>query len=186
MQELVAALIGALAVVVLVRIPRKLMPRHYFEIHEIIHGMNNTLTWPGVLIRFSIPFAVGAAEGLAVSDNQAFVGGSAAFLAALLLVWPGLLDSRLLPYSVLTRKTSLYLVYGMFIASFTVIGLAGGYLGGFVRDPLLDLLGGEGLREAASSARSRLDDLLVSVLAAGVALLLARVWQSVYTRVQRR
>lgn len=186
MHELVTALIGALVIVILVRVPRRLMPRHYFEIHEIIHGMNNTLTWPGVLIRFSIPFAAGAAAGLAVSDNQAFVGGSAAFLAALLLVWPGLLDSRLLPYSVLTRKTSLYIVYGMFIASFTLIGLAGGYLGAFVRDPVADLLGGEGLREVASSARSRLDDLLVGILATGLALLLARVWQSVHTRVQRR
>jgi hypothetical protein len=186
MQELVAALIGALVMVFLVRIPRRVMPRHYFELHEIIHGMNNALTWPGVLIRFSIPFVVGAVEGLAVRQNEAFVGGSAAFLAALLLVWPGLLDSRLLPYAVARRKTSLYLVYAMFIASFTVIGLAGAQIGQFAKDPLRDLVGGEGLRQVASSARSRLDELVIGVVASGLALLLTRAWQSVYTRVQRR
>lgn len=176
-MEALTVFLGSIFVVVLVRIPRRMAPTHYFELHEIIHGMNNVVTWQAVAIRFSTPLLVAIAATLALRESQIAVGAGIGFLSSLFLIWPTLLDRRLLPWQAIGRETQTYLLYAMFIASFTLIGLGGGFFGLYLEEPLEKAFSGEGVQKFITEMRSQLDAFFtgLAVLAAGAVL--ARLWK---------
>jgi hypothetical protein len=184
MAQSLAILVGALGIVSLVRIPRRIMPRHYFELYEIIHGMNNTLTWGAVTIRFGIPVVAGLILGLAIRETQQFVAAGAGFLGAGLLIWPTILNPESLPPTIRRRETALYLVYGMFILSYTTLGLAGGQIAVFLEEPLRRLIDGE-LGEIGKAASSRIDDVVVGLVVLAIGGLGAWAFRGLYGHVQR-
>lgn len=185
MTEFIGILIGALIIVVLVRIPRRLIPRHYFEVAELIHGMNNAVTWPAVLIRFSVPLLVSFFTTLIMGGNQASVGSATAFLGAILLIWPSLLDRRLLPWQVVGREIELYVVFGMFVASFASIGFVGGLVASFLEEPLDQVLSGVSLRQALDATSASADELAIAVAGGLIVVALIGGWKLLYRRIQR-
>jgi tetrahydromethanopterin S-methyltransferase subunit F len=185
MTESIAILVGSAVIVLLVRIPRRLIPRHYFEIAELIHGMNGAITWPAVIIRFSVPLFVALLGTLIIVENEAFVGAAMGCLAAILLVWPTLLDRRLLPSQVIGREAELYVVFGMFVASFAFIGLAAGLIASFLQEPLDRALSGRGAKQIIDAAGDKSDELIIGIVAAVLATTLISGWKFLYRYIQR-
>lgn len=185
MSEAVAILIGAVVVVILVRIPRRLIPRHYFEVAELIHGMNNAVTWPAVIIRFSIPLLVSFIGTLIIGQNQTSVGSGIAFLGAILLIWPTLLDRRLLPWQVVGREVELYVVFGMFVGSFASIGFLAGLIADFLEEPLDETLSGEGFSQVIDATSASADELAIAVTAGLVVAVLIGLWKFLYRYILR-
>lgn len=183
-MEAVAIFLGAMTVVFSVRVVRQIAPRHYFEIHELIHGMNNAITWQGIGLRFAFPFVIALAAALAVRQNSPFVGVGVGFLGSVMLIWPALLDQRLLPYQAFHRKPEIYLVYAMFIASFTLLALSGGYIASFLEEPIEELFSGSGAEAVFDAASTRLEDVVVGLVVLGLGASGAWVWNIFYKRVQ--
>jgi len=175
----------ALFVVALVRVPRRVAPSHYFELSELIHGMNNAVTWQAIFLRFSTPFVGCLAGALVLRHSQAVVGLASGFLAALLLIWPTLLDRRLLPWPASQRQNQLYLVYAMFVASFSMLGLAGGYLASYLEQPIAELLTGTDAHKFAEATSSRIDDVVVGIVVVVIGGVFAWIWRRLEKWIQR-
>ncbi len=175
-MEAVVIFLGAMAVVLLVRVPRVMAPLHYFEIAEIIHGMN-AVTWQGVFIRFSVPVCVAAIATLVFRDNQAYVGAGIGFLSSLLLIWPAFLDRRLLPWQAHGRETALFMLYGMFLASFTVLGLGTGYVAAYLEEPVEAAFSGEGAKAVGGALRDELGNIIVGLALLIVGAVSGAVWR---------
>ena len=183
-MEVVIIFVGAITVVFLVRIVRQVAPSHYFEIHELIHGMNNAVTWQGIGLRFSFPFVVALVAALTIRESPLLVGAGVGFLGSLLLIWPTLLDQRLLPYHVFHRKPDIYLVYGMFVASFTLLALSGGYIASFLEKPVESLLSGKSAGAVLDATTARVDDIVVGLVVLGLGTLITWAFRRYYNRVQ--
>ena len=183
MEEAIAIFVASLMVVILVRIPRYFAPTHYFELHEMIHGMNNVVTLPAIAVRFAPPLVVALATAIALRDTHVGVGTGVGLLSSILLIWPALLDRRLLPWQVVERKQVFYLLLGMFVMSFTLLGVAGGFLGVYLEVPIREFVSGSGLRTAASALGSRVDQFLVGIAVFIAATLLTWAWRRLHTLV---
>ena len=171
--------------VVLVRIPRVMAPTHYFEIHEIVHGMNNAVTWQAIAIRFSIAPLVALATTLVLRDQQVLIGLGIGFLSALFLIWPTLLDRRLLPPQAVGRETELYLVYAMFVAAFTLLGVAAGFFASYLEEPLEQAASGSSVQKIASAMGTEIYRFLIAVVAGVAGSLGAGLWKQRDRSLQR-
>lgn len=185
MLESLTIFIASIGIVFLIQVPRRLSPSHYFAFNEIIHGMNNAVTWQALAIRFSIPFLVALTAALIIADNQIFVGLGTGLLSSLLLVWPVLLDRRSLPPQAIGRDTELWLVYAMFVASFVVLGLSAGFLADFLEEPLERLLSGQGARKVWAVARDDIHAVVLSAIGSLVAACILAVAMRRQARLQR-
>lgn len=103
-------------------------PPSYFGMSEVIRGFDRDISRLGFILRPAMPFAAGAGAGLLNPDSAAAAGAAAAGLGAALAVWPALVHDHLLPHTAWDRRTEVRVVYVLYVASFVLIGLAGGLL----------------------------------------------------------
>jgi len=157
-------ILAALGVVAVVRLPRRIAPYHYFEVHELIHGVSQTLTWQGIFVRFATPLAVALLATLPLGKEPVLAGGAIGFLSGLLLIWPAFLDPRLLPGPLWERQGQVRLIYLMFVGSFVLAGVVGGFLASYLYPAAERLFEGESFSDAIREIDSRIDDLLVGVI----------------------
>lgn len=174
-MEAIVIFFGAMAAVLLVKVPRLLAPAHYFEIAEIIHGMN-AVTWQGIVVRFSSPVVVTAIAGLSYRESQGFVGAGIGFLSALFLIWPAVIDRRLLPWQGYGREPTLYMLYGMFVASFTMLGLGTGLITGYLEEPLQAASSGDGVTKVGEALRSQVSQVASGLVVLVIGAIAIRIW----------
>ena len=155
---------AAFLVVAIVRLPRRIAPYHYFEVYELIHGVSKALTWRGIFIRFATPLAIAVLVTLPLGEEQVLVGGAIGFLSAVLLIWPGFIDPRLLPAPLWERQNQVRIIYLMFIGSFVLAGMIGGFLASYLYPIAKRLFEGDSFSVAIREVDSRIDDLLVAVV----------------------
>ena len=107
------------------------MPKSYFYYSRLIDGINEDISYIGVLFRLLTPIFIGAiTEILFYSfnfDNSSLIFSSlAAFGTIFLLVWPDFLNPELISPIYVKKKWKLFGLYLMLLCFFPSLGYIGG------------------------------------------------------------
>ncbi|WP_233268171.1 hypothetical protein [Vibrio metschnikovii] len=124
----------------LLKAQKKIMPKRYFHYGRLIDGLDEDVSFLGVLFRSSIPVITGLWAGwtalyFGYSENIKLVGASVGFFSAFCLVWPDYYNPELISPNYAKQKAKLYTLYSMVAVIFTV----GGFLGAILATILFDI-----------------------------------------------
>lgn len=115
----------------LLKFQSKLMAKRYFFYAHLIDGLEEKMSYLGVVVRTLMPFIIGVTSGgLAIKlkltgapQNYGMVTG---FLSIFFLVWPDFLNPELISSTYRTRKGKLYTLYLILLIVFGLLGYLGG------------------------------------------------------------
>ena len=124
----------------LLKVQKKIMPKRYFHYERLIDGLDEDVSFLGVLFRSSIPVITGFLAGLTAlyfgySENINLIGASVGFFSAFCLVWPDYYNPELISPNYAKQKAKLYTLYIMVAVIFTV----GGFLGAFLAPLFMEI-----------------------------------------------
>ncbi len=178
--------VGAMAIVATMELLRRYTPEAYFSFTEIIHGIHRSISWPAIAIRFAIPVLVGLVLGISITEEPVLISAAAAFTGAFLLVWPIFLRPEITDAALYARRTELFLIYLMFIAAYTMLGMGGGQLGSYLRTALTPVFEGEQIGNAWDALSSEAALLLRSLVYMATGYFLLGVWNWLRKKSQER
>ncbi len=117
----------------LLKIQKRIMPKRYFHYERLIDGLDEDVSFFGVLFRTSIPIITGLLAGLTALkfqhiENLELIGAAVGFFSAFCLVWPDYYNPELISPTYARQKSKLYTLYIIVIMIFTLGGWAGGML----------------------------------------------------------
>lgn len=128
--EFLTLFILAIIGVILHRYQKLIMPRSYFYYSRIIDGIDEGISYAGLVFRFLIPIIIGGTAAVVSTKfgfnvNVNLYGGYCALLVIFLLVWPDFLDPDKISPQFINIKWKLY---GLYILLFTLF-FAQGFFG---------------------------------------------------------
>lgn len=157
-QSVLAVLVGAGIVVVLTELQKRVWSGGYFGLRAFLTGFEyqGQPSSIAILVRGAIPFLAGAATATLAPGDEVVLAALAAAAGTLAIAWPVFLSTEVIPPELYGRENQLRLLHIMYVATATVLGLAGG-LGWIV----ISAVGGEGLAHFGADV---LRDLVVQIL----------------------
>jgi hypothetical protein len=141
-QSVLAVFAGAGLVVVLTELQKRVWSGGYFGLRAFLTGFEYQGQPSGVaiLIRGTIPFLAGATTALLAPGDGVVLAALGAAAGTLAIAWPIFLSIEVIPPELYGRENQLRFLHLMYIATATMLGLAGGL--GWV---VLGAVGGDGL-----------------------------------------
>lgn len=112
---------------------KKLMPHAYFYFGQLIDGVDDNISWLGVLFRASVPLVMGFFTTLLIAmlthtEPIAMYGLIVGLISAFLVVWPDIYRPELIAPAYQKQKNRLYLLHVIFVLLFSFLGSIGAYL----------------------------------------------------------
>lgn len=159
LQSVLAVLLGATIVVLLTELQKRVWSGGYFGLRAFLTGFEyqGQPTGVAILVRGTIPFLAGATTAALAPEDHVALAALAAAAGTLAIAWPVFLSIEVIPPELYGRENQLRLLHLMYVATATVLGLAGGL--GWIT---LRVVGGEGLVEFGADV---IRDLAVQAIA---------------------
>jgi hypothetical protein len=128
--EFLTLFVLAVLGVILHRYQKLIMPRSYFYYSRIIDGIDEGISYTGLLFRFLIPIIIGGTAAaisikLEFNVNTSLYGGYCSLLVIFLLVWPDFLDPEKISPQFINIKWKLYGLYILLFSLYFTQGLYG-------------------------------------------------------------
>lgn len=128
--EFLTLIVLAILGVILHRYQKLIMPRSYFYYSRIIDGIDEGISYAGLVFRFLIPIIIGGiAAAISIkfefNVNTSLYGGYCSLLVIFLLVWPDFLDPEKISPQFINIKWKLYGLYILLFGLYFAQGLFG-------------------------------------------------------------
>ncbi|MFH1368327.1 MAG: hypothetical protein ABII64_04285 [Elusimicrobiota bacterium] len=130
MEQYVAIFVMSMTTMWLLKIQKRIMPKHYFYFGRLIDGIDAEISYMGLLFRISILLFTGFLIGIwanfeSFPEPILYYGLAVGFFSAFSLVWPDFYNPELISPIYQTKKSKLYLLHILVIVFFSFLGSAG-------------------------------------------------------------
>jgi hypothetical protein len=123
--------------ILIMRVQKRMMPKSYFYYARLIDGIDEEISFRGVIFRLIIPIIIGGLTALIVlyfrlSGDPIFFGSLASFGTIFLLVWPDILNPELISLPYKRKKRKLFTLYALLLVFFPFLGFSGAKFVSFI------------------------------------------------------